>query len=86
MNEIKGKIPNITNVVTNTALTAVENKITTVSNLVKKTNYNTKINDIEKKISDPDHDKYITTPKFRENFAERKFCCKISIRKFSNQK
>ena len=44
-----------------------------VSNLVKKTDYNTKINEIEKKITDHDYDKYITTPEFNklaaENFA-----------------
>ena len=40
MNEVKGKIPNITNLATTTALTAVENKIPNVSNLVKKTDYN----------------------------------------------
>ena len=41
----------------------------------KQTNYNTKINEIEKKISDHDHEKYITTPEFNkltaENFAAR---------------
>ena len=35
-----------------------------VSSLVKKTDYNTKISDIEKKITDHDHKKYITTPEF----------------------
>ena len=58
-----------------TALTAVENKISSISNLVEKTDYNTKINKIEKKITDHEHDKYITTPEFikltSENFAER---------------
>ena len=33
-------------------MTAVENKIPTVSILVKKTNYNAKVSDIEKKITD----------------------------------
>ena len=46
-----------------------------VRNLVKKTDYNAKINDIEKKITDHNHDKYITTPEFNklmsENFAAR---------------
>ena len=42
INEVKGKIPNITNLATTTALTAVENKISNVSNLVKKTDYNKK--------------------------------------------
>ena len=38
-----------------------------VSDLVKKTNYNTKVNEIEKKIS---HDKYITIPEFNKLTAE----------------
>ena len=56
-------------------LTAVENKIPDVSILVKKTDYNTKISEIEKKVSDHNHDKYITTPEFNklttENFKAR---------------
>ena len=60
---------------TNSALTAVKNKIPDVSNLVKKTNYNTKISEIEKKVTDHDHDEYITTPEFikltAENFTAR---------------
>ena len=37
MNKVKGKIPNISDLATTTtALTDVENKITNVSNLVKK--------------------------------------------------
>ena len=43
------------------------------SDLVLKADYNTKIEEIKKKI--PDHDKYITTPEFnkltKENFAKR---------------
>ena len=50
-------------------------KITNVSNLAKKTGYGTKVNEIEKKITDHKHDKYITTPEFNklteENFAAR---------------
>ena len=56
-------------------MTAVENKIPNVSNLLKKTDYNTKVNEIEKKITDHNHDRYITTPEFNkltaENFAAR---------------
>ena len=58
------KIPNISGLATNSALTVVENKIHDVSSLVKETDYNTKVSDIEKKITDHDHDKYITTLKF----------------------
>ena len=43
------------------------------SDLVKKADYNTKIDEVEKKI--PNHDKYITTQEFNklttENFSER---------------
>ena len=46
-----------------------------VSNLVKKTTFNAKTNETEKKIADNDHDKYITTPEINkvtsENFAAR---------------
>ena len=42
---------------------------------LKKTDYNTKTNKIEKKITDHDHDKCITTPEFNkltaENFVAR---------------
>ena len=41
INEVKGEIPNITNLAT--TLTAVENNIANVSNLVKKTDYNTNL-------------------------------------------
>ena len=42
--------------------TAVENKIPDVRSLVKKRNYDTKISEIQKKLTDHNHDKYITTP------------------------
>ena len=52
------KIPDVSGLSTNAALTAVEN------NLVKKTDYSTKISEIESKINNHNHDKYITTPEF----------------------
>ena len=52
------KIPDVSGLSTNAALTAVEN------NLVKKTDYCTKISEIESKINNHNHDKYITTPEF----------------------
>ena len=55
---------------TTSALTAVENKMPIVSNLVKKTGCNTKINEIEKKITDQNHGRYITTPEFNKSTAE----------------
>ena len=69
------KVLSITNLATTTGLTTDENKILNVNNLVKKTDNNTKISEIQKKITDHVHDKYITTPEFikltAENFAAR---------------
>ena len=45
---MKAEIPSITNLATIAALITVENKIHKVSNLVKKTGYKTKLNEIEK--------------------------------------
>ena len=62
--ELQRKIPSITGLATNSALTAVKNKIPDDSSLVKKTDYNTKISEIENKVNDHNHDKYVTTPEF----------------------
>ena len=51
-------------------LTAVENKIPNISSLVKKTYYNTKITEIEKNLTDHNHDKYIATPEFNTLAAD----------------
>ena len=57
----------ITNLTTTTALTAVENNIPNVSNFVKKTDKNTKISEIENKVTtDHDHDRHITTQEFNK--------------------
>ena len=64
LNELENKILDVSSLATKTALTAVENKIPSVSSLVKKTDYDTKITEIEKKLTDHNHDKYITTPEF----------------------
>ena len=73
--EIENKIPSISGLATNSALTAVENKIPDVISLVTKTDYNTKISDIEKKITDHDHDEYTTTSEINklttENFKAK---------------
>ena len=58
-------------------MTADENKIPNFSGLVKKTDYNTKINEIEKKITDHNHDKYITTPEFN-NLAAGFFTARLA--------
>ena len=70
INEVKGKIPGITNLATTAAVTTDENKIFNVSNLVKRTDYNKQTNKMEKKITDRDHNKYITTPEFNMLTAE----------------
>ena len=67
-NEVQDEITIITNLATTATLTAVENKIPNVS---KKTDYNTKINDIKNKITtDYDHDKYIATQEFNKLTSE----------------
>ena len=55
---------------TTSKLTTIENKIPDVSNLFKKTDYDTKISEIEKKLTNHKHDIYITNC--------RKFCCNIT--------
>ena len=40
--------------------------IPSVNNLVKKTDYNTKINEIKNKITDHDRDQYTTIPEFNK--------------------
>ena len=62
--ELENKIPDVSNLATKTELTAVENKIPSVSSLVKKADYDKKISEVEKKHTDHNHDKYITTPEF----------------------
>ena len=57
-------------IATKTAVTVLENKIPHVSSLVKKTNYDTKISELEKKLTDHDHDKYITSPDFNTLAAD----------------
>ena len=61
LTELENKISDIGNLATETALITVENKISSVSDLVKRTGYNTKITDIETKLTNHNHDKYIAT-------------------------
>ena len=51
-------------------MTAFENKIPDVSSVVEKTDYNTKLSEIGKKLTDHNNDKYITTPEFNKFTAE----------------
>ena len=50
MNESKGEIPSITNLDTTSALTAVKNKMPSVSNLVKKLTITQKLMKLERKL------------------------------------
>ena len=56
--------------VTTAALTVIWNNIPGVSNLVKKTDYDTKFCELVKTLTDYNHDKYITTPNFNKLKAE----------------
>ena len=47
-----------------------ENKITSVSNLVSKKDYNTKITEIENKLNNHNHEKYIDTQEFNKLTAD----------------
>ena len=73
LTEFENKIPDVSSLATKVALTAVENKISDVSRLVKKKkNYNTKITEIENKLTDHKYDKLIiiTTPEFNTLAAD----------------
>ena len=50
LTELENKIPDVSSLATKNALTGVENKIPSVSSLVKKTDYYTKITEIEKNL------------------------------------
>ena len=63
-------MPNITGWATNSALNTVEDKIPNAISLVKRTDYNAKVNEIEKKVTDHNHDKYVTTPELNTLTAE----------------
>ena len=54
LKKLENKIPNVSGLATKSALNAVENKKPDVSSLVKKKNYNTKISELEKKLTDHD--------------------------------
>ena len=54
----------------NAKIPEIEGNIPDISNLAKKTYYNTKISKIENKVTNHDHDKYITTSEFNKLTAE----------------
>ena len=72
LTELENKIPDVSSLATKTTLSAVENKIPSVSSLVKKTDYDTNISELEKKLTDHNHEKYIATPHFN-NLAANVF-------------
>ena len=51
-------------------MTTVEEKISSINNFVKKTDYDTEVSETEKKLTDHTHDKYITTPEFNKLTAD----------------
>ena len=51
LSTVENKISDVTNLTTKTALTTLENKILDVSSFVKKTDYNTKVAEIDTKVS-----------------------------------
>ena len=66
LTELENKMPDISNLAIKTALTTVENKILDVSNLVQKTDYNTKVTEIENKLTNHNRNKYIDTQEFNK--------------------
>ena len=70
LTELENKILDISNLATKAALTIAENKIPDVGNLVNKTDYNTKITEIENKVNNHNHDKYIDTQEFNKLTAD----------------
>ena len=62
LTELENKITDSSSLATKTALNADENEIPSVSSLVKITDYDTKVINLEKKLTHHNHDKYITTP------------------------
>ena len=87
INEVKGERPSITKLATTAALTTVENKVPNVSNLVKKTDQETKIRDIFllKKITDDNHDEYISNPEFNE-FPAEVYAVRLRLANLANKK
>ena len=69
LTELENRIPDIGNLASKNVLTTVENKIPSVSNLVKKTDYKTKITEIENKLNH-NNEKYTDTQEFNKLTAD----------------
>ena len=67
---VENKIPDRSNLAIKTALSTVENKIPSIRGLVKETDYNTKITNIENKLNNHNHDKYVATSEFNTFAAD----------------
>ena len=70
ISEIEGKIPSLSGLATNAALLQLKIKYHMLVIYSKKENYIQKISDMEKKVTDHDHDKYITTSEFNKLTAK----------------
>ena len=70
LTELGNKIPDVIDLATKTALTVVENKIPNLSNLVNKTDCNTEVTEIENKLNNHNHDKYIDNQEFNKFAAD----------------
>ena len=68
--ELENKSPDVSSLATETAQITIENKIPNVNSLVKKADYDTKITEIENKLNNHNHDKFITTPVFNTLAAD----------------
>ena len=66
-------------------MAAVQNKIPDISNLVKKTDYNTKVTEIEKKLTDHNRNKYITNTEFNKLATDTFNTRIVSTSKFSKK-
>ena len=70
LTKLESKIQDVSGLATKSQLIAVESKIPDVISLVTKTNYDTKISELEIKLTDHNHDKYITAPEFNTLSAD----------------
>ena len=77
LTEFEKKISDVSNLATKIAFTTAENKIPDVSSRVKKTSNNAKVIEIENKLTDHNHYKYITTSEFN-TLAEDVFNARLA--------
>ena len=80
--KLKKEISNITNLGTNTGLTAVENKLPNVLNWVKKTDYNTKVSEIENNYVTAQPFDNLTSENFTATLKQTNFASKNDIANF----